>query len=91
VGQVILITTVDKAGSVDIAPKSWVSMTSFTGPTLGFGCNTTHQTYQNIAATGEFVVNVPSSSMADDIWRLPDAADRLAGLRLVPARTVTPR
>ena len=59
-GQVVLVTTVDESGTVDVAPKSWVSMVSFAGPTLGFGCNVEHRTYRNLVATGEFVVNVPS-------------------------------
>ncbi|MCL2464318.1 MAG: flavin reductase family protein [Micrococcales bacterium] len=89
-GQVVLITTVDQSGAVDVAPKSWVSMVSFTGPILGFGCRLRHRTYRNVAATGEFVVNVPGSSSADDVWSIPEAGDRLTGLTLVPARTVAP-
>lgn len=87
-GQVVLVTTRDAAGSVDVAPKSWVSMVSFTGPVLGFGCNVGHRTYRNVEATGEFVVNVPGSSLAASTWGMLTAADRLAELTLAPARTV---
>lgn len=89
-GQVVLVTTVDPSGAVGVAPKSWVSMAAFTGPILGFGCNTAHRTYRNIEATGEFVVNVPDSSLAEGTWAMLGAADRLAsaGLTLAPGRTV---
>lgn len=89
-GQVVLVTTVDESGAVDVAPKSWVSMVSFAGPTLGFGCNVGHRTYRNVEATGEFVVNVARSSSATDVWGLLAADDRLAAWTLLPARTVAP-
>jgi flavin reductase (DIM6/NTAB) family NADH-FMN oxidoreductase RutF len=89
-GQIVLVTTVDTAGTVDVAPKSWVTMVSFSGPLLGFGCNTSHRTHQNIEATGEFVVNVPDASLAERAWSMITATDRLAHAALTPgpARTV---
>lgn len=89
-GQVVLVTTVDPAGIVDVAPKSWVTMVAFAGPLLGFGCNTGHRTYRNLEATGEFVVNVPDSALAEATWAMLGATDRLgsAGLTLAPGRTV---
>jgi len=37
-GQVVLVTSVDAHGVIDVAPKSWASMAAFAGPIVGFGC-----------------------------------------------------
>ena len=85
-GQVVLVTTVDAHGNVDIAPKSWVSMAAFRGPIIGFGCNRDHDTYRNIGAVGEFVINVPDASLAELIWAMPATHGRR---RLDDARLTT--
>lgn len=91
-GQIVLVTTASATGEPDVAPKSWVSFAAFSGPVVGFGCNTAHQTSRNIEATGEFVVNVPDVSMAALVWRLIETqgAERIArsGLSLRPASLV---
>lgn len=91
-GQVVLVATRDEEGVEDVAPKSWVTMAAFSGPVLGFGCNTAHATFRNILATGEFVINVPGASMADIAWAMLDShgAERIArsGLTLGRGRTV---
>lgn len=89
-GQVVLVTTCDADGNVDVAPKSWVTMVAFAGPRLGFGCNLAHRTAQNVQATGEFVVNVPGVELAEAIWGMLDTTDRLAGagLTTTPGGTV---
>ena len=61
-GQVVLVTSVDAHGVIDVAPKSMVSMAAFAGPIVGFGCNVEHGTYRNIESTGEFVINVPDGA-----------------------------
>ena len=93
-GQIVLVTTVGPDGTVDVAPKSWVSMVSLAGPVLGFGCSTLHRTYANIEATGEFVVNVAPSQVAAEAWSMllshgPERLDR-SGLTLAPASRVSP-
>jgi len=88
-GQIVLVTTVDRDGAVDVAPKSWVSMAGFDPPVIGFGCSTAHLTHDNAAATGEFVINVVPASLAPATWAMlaHHGAERLehARLRLGPA------
>ncbi len=91
--QIVIVSSVDPDGIADIAPKSWASMAAFEGPILGFGCNVTHQTYRNIRAGGDFVVNVAPARLAEIIWPMAErhGADRIAaaGLTLVPAARVS--
>jgi len=91
-GQIVLVTTADRDGAVDVAPKSWVSMAAFDPPVIGFGCSTAHLTHDNAAATGEFVVNVVPASLAPAAWAMPGShgGERLehARLRLGPASAV---
>ncbi len=91
-GQVILVSTVGADGEPNVAPKSWVTMAALSGPIVAFGCNTGHATYQNITASGEFVVNVPGEPIAEQTWSLAEShgAERLrrSGLTLVPAQAV---
>lgn len=88
-GQVVLVTTCDEAGEVDVAPKSWITIVGMTGPRLGIGCTWNHQTARNIAATKEFVVNVPDEALAATAWQLPDSPDRLAIPEMATAPAVT--
>ena len=67
--QVVLVTTVDREGVENVAPKSLVSMFAFDPPILGVGCNLGHRTAKNILATGEFTVNVPHHALALTVWR----------------------
>lgn len=91
-GQIVLVSTIDSAGEADVAPKSWVSMVAFDPPTIGFGCNTSHRTYANVVASGEFVVNVLPSDLAPTAWSMTThhRAQRIehTHLRLRPATTV---
>jgi flavin reductase (DIM6/NTAB) family NADH-FMN oxidoreductase RutF len=91
-GQIVLVSTVDGDGTPNLAPKSWVTMVAFAGPIVAFGCNVGHTTYRNIAATGEFVVNVLPVSLAERAWELSDVHGderrRTCGLTLVPAEQV---
>jgi flavin reductase (DIM6/NTAB) family NADH-FMN oxidoreductase RutF len=93
-GQVVLVSTVDEDGAPNVAPKSWITMAAFGGPIVAFGCHVSHATYRNAAATGQFVVNVPSAELAERVWELPDrhGAERLAhaGFTLLPAQKVRP-
>jgi flavin reductase (DIM6/NTAB) family NADH-FMN oxidoreductase RutF len=86
VGQVVLVTTVNKDGTTNIAPKCWASMVASTPPTLAFNCNLEHLTAQNILRTREFVVNVPGAEMASAVW----ATGHLPHPRPVEAAGFTP-
>lgn len=91
-GHIIIVSTIDAEGRPNIAPKSWFTMASFRGPHVAFGCSLDHRTYQNAAASGEFVVNIPDESLARAIWAMPDSHGeeriRRCGLTLVPAQRV---
>jgi flavin reductase (DIM6/NTAB) family NADH-FMN oxidoreductase RutF len=87
-GQVVLVTSRDEHGVVDVAPKSWVTMAAGSGPTVGFGCTREHRTARNVEVTREFVINVPGFDLAEMAWAMPDAPDRLAGLTTLPGVTV---
>jgi len=89
-GQVVLVTSVNADGEVDIAPKSWVTMVSMgETPRMGFGCTMQHRTARNIQSTGVFAISVPDESLATTIWGLPDVRNRLStGLTIVPAVTI---
>ncbi len=93
-GHIVIVSTIDAEGRPNIAPKSWFTMASFRGPHVAFGCSLDHRTYQNAAATDEFVVNVPDESLARAIWAMPDSHGeeriRLSGLTLAPAERVRP-
>ncbi|MHB9144592.1 MAG: flavin reductase family protein [Symbiobacteriia bacterium] len=65
-GPIVLVTTVDAAGNVNVAPKSWIGMV--TDKILVLGCTTQHHTGRNILATGECVLNLPADDLVEKIW-----------------------
>lgn len=91
-GQIVLVSSIDGEGRPNVAPKSWVTMTSLELPALAFGCNVTHATYQNVVATNAFVVNVLPESLVETAWTLSDrhGEERLqtSGLTLATAHAV---
>ncbi len=68
-GPVVLISTYDKGGNPNIAPKSWVQMVSFDPPMLMFSGTRENTTEINILAGGCFGVNLVDSSMASIVYR----------------------
>ena len=70
-GQIVLLTTVDSDGRVDVAPKSWVTMIAFKPPTIIVGCNRKHVTASNLLKVPEFVVNLPSEDLISKIYDMP--------------------
>lgn len=91
--QIVFVTTADRSGNPDIAPKSWVTYGAFTGSVVGFGCNVLHQTYRNITGgSGHFVINVPTSTVAALAWSMvsSNGSERVAqsGLTLEAAQKV---
>jgi len=72
VGQVVLITSINREKVPSVAPQSWISIFASRPAIVGFGCNTNQPTAKNILSTGEFVVNVPGTDLAKKIWKLAE-------------------
>lgn len=95
-GQIVLISTLDKEGVPNVAPKSWISAVAFEPAVIGFGCNLKHKTAMNVLETKEFVVNVPSEDLVENVWKTGEAphegAEKLQGLgfTLTPSVRVSP-
>ena len=68
-GPIVLVTTVDVAGNVNIAPKSWVALVSADPNLIVLGCDRRHHTAQNLLANGECVLNFPSDNIALKTWQ----------------------
>jgi len=47
-GQIVLVTSLNKDGQSNVAPKSWLSMMAFEPSLLALGCDLAHWTAQNI-------------------------------------------
>jgi uncharacterized protein len=67
-GPIALVTTVDREGRVNVAPKSWISHVSRHPDLLVLGCHRDHHTAQNLLESRECVLNFPSEAMAMQAW-----------------------
>lgn len=63
VTPLVLVTTISRQGRVDVAPKTQCTRIGGTNY-IGLGCEPGDHTMQNVAATGEFVVNYPGPEIA---------------------------
>lgn len=87
---VTIITTVNKEGTVNAAPFSYFSMYDVMhhSPRLFVGMRKSTHTYQNIAATSEFVVNFPPADFLDDVMETcrfyPKGVNELDHTRFTP-------
>ncbi len=72
VGQVVLITSINREKIPSLAPHSWISVFSSRPAIVGFGCNLSQPTAKNILSTGEFVVNIPGAELAKKIWNVSE-------------------
>jgi len=94
VGQVILVTTRNRDGTTNLAPKCWASMVASDPPHLAFNCNREHWTARNILRSREFVVNIPGAELARKVWRvsgLPHPRPvEAAGFTALPSKRVKP-
>ena len=94
VGQVVLVTTCNKDGTTNIAPKCWASMVASNPPHLAFNCNRGHWTAQNVLRSREFVVNLPGVELANRVWRVSQLPHprpvEAAGFTALPAGRVKP-
>src|SRR5579862_2978151 len=94
----VLITTVDRDGAVNAAAFGTCTRVCHDPVYIAFTCGTGKDTYGNVLATGEFVVNVVpfEQPMLDRtlVCGLPFRAGinelEKAGLTAIPARTLKP-
>jgi flavin reductase (DIM6/NTAB) family NADH-FMN oxidoreductase RutF len=98
VGQVVLITSVNREKVASLASQSWISIFASRPAVVGFGCNMNQPTAKNILSTGEFVVNVPGAELAKKIWNMSEVKteenQQIEKVGLTPVRSIklsTPR
>lgn len=92
---VVLVTTVDLEGNVNVAPKNWVTCAG--SRHFAFVCSTEHDTYMNAQTTKQFVVNVPGAELVPKLHALARRGTaswedemRRAGLTALASRKVKP-
>jgi flavin reductase (DIM6/NTAB) family NADH-FMN oxidoreductase RutF len=96
VRTVVVITTISEQGIANAAPFSFNSPISFDPPLYGFSCNPAHDTWRNIQANGEFVVNIVGKDLAGVLHILEtdypyeDSEIAHAGLTETQAKVVKP-
>jgi flavin reductase (DIM6/NTAB) family NADH-FMN oxidoreductase RutF len=98
IGQVVLVTSINREKIPNVAPKSWISVFARKPAIVGFGCNVNHDTSKNILSTGEFVINIPGAELAKKIWRASESkgqdSKEIEKVGLTPLKSVkitTPR
>ena len=90
------ISTLNASGRVNLAPFSFYNIVSTRPPAVMFSCSGPKDTAHNVRSSGEFVVNVPSYAMRDEMMATSQevAADvseaELAGVEMVPSVAVRP-
>lgn len=95
-GPLALVTTIDQAGHVNVAPKSWITHVCSQPNLLVLGCSRHHHTARNLLANGECVLNFPSDDLARLTWDahryLEPGPDEVAlrGFTPLPAEQVAP-
>jgi len=92
---VVLISTVDEAGTPDVMPAGWAMVASHAPPTFAIGVAYTRYTYELIQKSKEFVVAFPGPGLEKAIEYTGscsgrDVPDKVAqsGLRTLAAKTV---
>lgn len=95
-GPIVLITTLDNTGNINIAPKSWITYVSVNPTLIVIGCDRRHHTAQNLLATGECVLNFPSDNIVEKVWNaheyLVPSIDEptMRGFTTIPSNKVKP-
>lgn len=95
-GPIALVTTIDRDGNVNVAPKSWIGHVCREPSLLVLGCSRHHHTAANLLANGECVLNFPGDNLAGRAWEahrfMPPGPAELAarGFTPVPAERVSP-
>jgi len=96
VRPVVVVTTISERGVPNAAPFSLNTPVSFEPPLYGFSCSPAHDTWRNIQANREFVVNVAGKDFGELMEVLetdfPYEENELehAGLTEEQAKTVKP-
>ena len=94
----VMITTVDKEGRINAASYGTCVRVCHDPVYIAFTTGATKDTYENVLATGEFVVNVPSfeREMLEKVrvvgLEFPTGVNELekAGLTAIPAKVLKP-
>ncbi len=91
-GVVAMVTSLDAAGTPNLAPKSWVQMVSFDPPMLMFSGQPGGNTEANIIATGSFGVSLVHGAIAEQAygcirWKGAERMER-CGFTTEPATTI---
>lgn len=87
---ITIITTLDKQGRVNAAPYSHIMQYDVMpkNPRMILGFRQTAHTFENIVATGEFVVNCPNADYLDDMMETarfwPEGVNELEHTRFTP-------
>ncbi|RFA19275.1 flavin reductase family protein [Subtercola boreus] len=90
------VQTQDASGRGNLAPYSYFNLVSMDPPTLMISFVGQKDSYDNIKATGEFVVNMVSEGLAEvetaSAAILPAEVDEIAllGLQTLPSTRITP-
>lgn len=66
---VVLVSTLSKTGVPDVAPYGMNMPISFNPPIVALGIVRSRKTHKNIVNTKEFVVNVPTDKLVDEVNR----------------------
>ena len=96
--MITIITSMDKDGKINAAPYSHIMQYDVMqkNPRMLIGFRQESHSFENICATGEFVVNCPSADHLDDMMETarfwPEGVNELehTGLTMIPSRKVKP-
>jgi len=92
----VLITTCDGSGKPDVATFSFFMPVSFEPKYVAFAVAPQRLTFANLREVREFVVNVPTIEMLNEVWICGSVSGReadkfkLTGLTAVPSVKVKP-
>ena len=95
-GPVVLVTTQVENGSPNIMAVAWIAPVSQVPPLVAISVGNGHYSHRLVSESGEFVVNVPSSSMASKVMVCGKVSGRdidkfkKARLTPIPAKEVGP-
>ena len=90
------VSTIDADGVRNVAPHSYFNLVSSNPPHVMFSSIGVKDTLRNLRATGEFVVNVVTADLVEEMNAtaadLPSGIDEFdwVGLDTIPSRTVAP-
>lgn len=65
---VALVSTLDESGRANAAPLAWVMTSSASPPMIALAVAPQRYTHYNIKTREEFVVNLPTLGILDELW-----------------------